>query len=1237
MSNPFNPIDYFFGDKPKAKPKKAHTAPTLRTEPTLGERWKDTFVDAASRSLIGAATRKVADWTDYKKPDGVSEEEHDRAIAQAERDRRARYDKKYKDEVLGYRKDKSLGRNIVDVGTSLAANILGGADPTYVIAPGSNAVRRVGAQAGVQGVTDAATQGVEIRQGVRDKYDVGQMATSALLGGVFQGGSEGVGKLAKTVRDRKVADTDSTLSRPLVADEVAPEGVVTPDEQRIVDNGTEDGLTGTVTANTPAPRVSENFENPSFSKSGRLTYEPTIDTPTKTQYYAEFDGGKGPETVQLTIGKEDGAALINAATNKIGDPNAANTQGIKAVREAIVELLETFPEIKTLTGERKTGAKAGGKNETFYLNEAQVALLRQKGFGRKSFGSIGDGQEIIPDGLAHFPQPAKTTRSREATQEAGAALPLDETNFKADGDIGDVSAVAARGGQLVQDTASGLMRALDEHGPGSDEYLEAFTSFLNATERHSKNSAELGRGLNVLRANLSKRETDRITELASNPETAAKFNELLARFANDPEALKKIARDAIKPTLRDHIFSWRYNMMLSGPKTHVYNIFGNSGNIAADIMSKGLAATLDIPKLLTGNQDRVTGRELVARLTGLIQGARHSFPNVKQAYREGRPADELARAEMDRGRVGKWEVPVKMISAEDEFFRTSTNLSAIYGLAVRKAVKEGLTGDGLDDRISQLTELAMLPKRELVAMRLNDKTALDILNEAETYSKKMRFQDDPGFLGQMIESIRTVKKGDTPLTKMGKDGMALLFPFVRTPDSLFRTALRYSPLGVLEGDNLKGFKAGGAERAEAVSRVLIGSSVSASIAAWVLDGNLTGAGPRDYKERERLEMTGWQANSIKVGDRYYSYEGLEPLSHLLTGIATTMERWNEGDGDSYVSLVGQQVFNAAELVKDSTWMETMGDFFDAMTAPGAQREGEINNFFANMGSSFVVPAVVRQFNQTFVDDKMRDTRGDDSLEDRVVNRIKSGVPGLSDDLPVQHDMLGREKRRGETLGPDILSRAVSPYDYDDPVEDELYRLSQANPDAKLAISSLAKTLNTKDFPLGRLNAKDYQDYQMAFGALFSAAMEETMASPEYQEMSDPEREKAIKKIATSARKWAQEDVFVSTKEDVAAEGMEDVTEPEGEEFTFGTPTSMRRTVAGNAAVGGVENSAHLTGEGIDFTPSPGVSWKQLYAEAKRFFGPDAVVIHEGKGTRDEHVHVQMGGLDAPYYGAEGSQ
>lgn len=78
----------------------------------------------------------------------------------------------------------------------------------------------------------------------------------------------------------------------------------------------------------------------------------------------------------------------------------------------------------------------------------------------------------------------------------------------------------------------------------------------------------------------------------------------------------------------------------------------------------------------------------------------------------------------------------------------------------------------------------------------------------------------------------------------------------------------------------------------------------------------------------------------------------------------------------------------------------------------------------------------------------------------------------------------------------------------------------------------------------------------------------------------------------------------------------------------GQMTSGRRTPKGNAAVGGVSNSWHLSGDAFDLD---GPNLSALLQEARQQYPNAKAFIHDG------HVHVQQRGLGVPYFGKRGTQ
>lgn len=100
-----------------------------------------------------------------------------------------------------WRKDDNILGNVSRLSASILGDIVGNANPDYLIGGGGTVAERMAVQGGVNAGVDAAIQGQEISQGIEDSFDPVRAAKQFLAGVVIQGGGEVLGKTLKGLKD----------------------------------------------------------------------------------------------------------------------------------------------------------------------------------------------------------------------------------------------------------------------------------------------------------------------------------------------------------------------------------------------------------------------------------------------------------------------------------------------------------------------------------------------------------------------------------------------------------------------------------------------------------------------------------------------------------------------------------------------------------------------------------------------------------------------------------------------------------------------------------------------------------------------------------------------------------------------------------------------------------------------------------------------------------------------------
>lgn len=640
--------------------------------------------------------------------------------------------------------------------------------------------------------------------------------------------------------------------------------------------------------------------------------------------------------------------------------------------------------------------------------------------------------------------------------------------------------ILAKSGNELVNMARRIQRMDDPGEEALSAFRQAMVRHVAIQEQIAGATAEAGRTLAQFRMTADSRNVrgnvlNALSEGGGGRERLKEAADLILEGASDPGLLNTNARLAMKPGWGDKFKELWINSLLSGPQTHVVNAVSNTMTALAQIPEHAIAATFGGVRNLAARgkvADRVLFSELGARSVGLVQGVKEGLRQAARTLRTGESSDFAGKVDTVHqdaigGVAGKViRTPTRLLSSADELYKAMARRMELNGLAVRKAAAEGLRGEEGKRRAA-----------ELVANPSDD-----MLEQAFDYGRYLTFQRPLGKVGKAA----TMLSNSSPVMKM-------VLPFVRTPTNLLKFSLERSPAAPLLSEWRRDFRAGGAKRDLAMARAMVGSGVGALVMELAAQGLVTGNGPADDKAKALLRADGWQPYSIKVGNRYVSYQRLDPFASTLgvaAGMVELQDHMTEKQREDVALLVTASVM---QNLSSKTWLSGLGDLVDAVNDPARYASG----WFKRTAGSLAVPAGVAQVART-VDPTLREA-------DTILDAIRRRVPGLSKSLPEQRDVWGKVVTGEGGIGPDIISPVWQSMRRNDPVNNTL----------------LNGGVTVPAFRRNGMSPADYGRFREQAGGQSYSGISSLIRSPEWLGMVTDDRQDAVERIARAARKDAK--------------------------------------------------------------------------------------------------------------------
>lgn len=543
------------------------------------------------------------------------------------------------------------------------------------------------------------------------------------------------------------------------------------------------------------------------------------------------------------------------------------------------------------------------------------------------------------------------------------------------------------------------------------------------------------------------------------------------------DRLFKTAKKAQGKSLLDMPTEYWMNSILSGPKTQMVNIIGNS--------LTQMMTTIEsvVGGVMTGNMDIVRAAmaswsdgEMFKEAAKFAKQAFKDQDNLldpsNRAFEEGQKraitSERFSGLESDAAKQSidafgnAIRIPGRLLLTTDEFFKQ---------LAYRRAARFKAAMSGLQQGIRDPKDLAryinntmdtivtesgrMMSEEGLVreASVIADKKGLTGKDKADFIIeyKDKNFNPDASGLAQyaLDESQyltftkelqdRTLGKGLQELTNK-LPLLRFVMPFVRTPTNILKFAAERTPFAVLLRDErqrfFEDFKSRDPIRtARATGKIMTGAA-AAGVMIDVAYNNrdfITGGGPSNAREKEALMATGWRPYSIKIGDTYYSYQRLDPIATIL-GIAADFVETGVRETKSFDETEFEHVSTALVLsltrnFTNKSYLAGIQMWADALSDPEryAERLGK------NYVSSFV-PNVLSQM-ADYDTQPVKETR---SIMDVVKRKL-----GLRGSLDSKRNILGEEYKAEQWMGTGFINPIAMSTKKDDPILNEMASLNHA--------------------------------------------------------------------------------------------------------------------------------------------------------------------------------------------------
>lgn len=563
--------------------------------------------------------------------------------------------------------------------------------------------------------------------------------------------------------------------------------------------------------------------------------------------------------------------------------------------------------------------------------------------------------------------------------------------------------------------------------------------------------------------------------------------------------------------------------MLLNPKTNVRNVLGNVSITPVSWLDDLIGTAVD-KAVARKTGKRTTGLFNPKSFKGLGTGVYESFDD----FRRGINTRDI---DADRFEIGK---------GSKSFNEHHTGAASVLN-PMSKAL------NALDRTTSFLLEAGDRGFFEMWFMNsLNNQMKLngvktptaEMVEVARQDALSRTWQDTNGY----TKFVSGVKKALNAVNVGGYGLGDVFIKFTKTPANLTKALVDYSPVGLtkaIAADGRRFYQA--ATRGEAtpqlqrrfvnsLSKGITGTLLMILFAALADRGILQGKGDADSDVAEfEKNILGIQPYSVKIGNKSYSYEWMQPIGGSAAIVADIVSQM-KGEKPKQYFKGGTQAEEAAnsilsaiqsggQVLYDQSFMQSLANLFES----DGLVQGLLDGILAE--PSVFVPQIVSQTSQLFDDTARRSYVSGRPLE-TAENKILARTPWRTQLEPVV-DTLGREVAGNNNVWDAYFNPATTYTANPIPAAEEMYRVYQETGDKRVippkAPNSISVSVDGEQQTVS-LTAQQKTAYQKTTGSIASREVNHLLQSSQYRQLSETDKADVLADIYAYANAVAKSEV-----------------------------------------------------------------------------------------------------------------